>query len=209
MVGADNPQGIEQAVSVYLASLNRFFLPNNHFILLSTEEIKILLKTGGFGLANAEKIFPNRLEIKFEKSEPWLICREKSEECYYVDEKGALSESAPVFSENPLPQIHSGDLKGVKLGDSVISAEDAVFLKEWFLSLKTIGEAPAEIEFLKKGEIKILLKEGWFIYLAGMSSPGKIFRDLKLLLDQKIKDTRPKLEYVDLRFENKAFYKLR
>src|SRR3989344_3726410 len=207
-VGADNPHGIEQAVSVYLASLNRFFLPNNHFVLLSTEEIKSLLKTGGFGLASAEKIIPNRLEIKFEKSEPWLIFCETSEACYYIDEKGALSERSPVFSENPLPQIRSGDLKGVKLGDGIIPAEDAVFLKEWFSSLKTIGEAPAEIEFLKKGEIKILLKKGWFIYLAGRSSPEKIFWDLKLLLDQKIKDARPKLEYIDLRFENKAFYKL-
>jgi len=46
--------------------------------------------------------------------------------------------------------------------------------------------------------------------LASFELPAEqIAQDLKLLLDQKIGQDRPRLEYVDLRFPDKAFYKLR
>ena len=222
--GAENPPNIKGAILGHLTSRNSLFLPNNHYGLLSVERIEEILKDKGFGLASAEKAFPNTLIIKFKKSEPWLIfclpvevlprrqaglAKAGQSECYYIDEKGILGTRAPQFSELPLSQILLKDPAPLKLGGSVISSEDAVFLKSWFDSLKTIEAMPSEIEFSKEDEVKIILKEGWFIYLTKNSDPQKLFYDLKLLLDQKIKGSRPNLEYIDLRFENKAFYKLR
>lgn len=208
-VGVDNELNVKKSILNYLVSMNKFFLPNNHFAFLSTKQIETVLKETGFGLANAEKVFPNSLIIKFEKAEPWLMACKTQEECYYVDEKGAISARAPIFSELPLPHIRFKNAANVKLGDSVVSAENIAFLKIWFENLKTIDASPLTIEFLKDEEMKFFLKEGWFIYFTKNSDPQKLFIDLKFLLDQKIKDSRPKLEYIDLRFENKAFYKFR
>lgn len=208
-IGADNELDVKKSILSYLVSMNKFFLPNNHFAFLSTKQIEAVLKETGFGLASAEKVFPNSLIIKFEKAEPWLMACKTQEECYYVDEKGAISARAPIFSELPLPQIRFKNTADIKLGDSAVSAENIAFLKIWFENLKTIDARPLAIEYLKEEEIKISLKEGWFIHLTKNSDPQKLFTDLKLLLDQKIKDSRSKLEYIDLRFENKAFYKLR
>lgn len=206
---ADNESGVKKSILNYLVSMNKFFLPNNHFAFLSTTQIEAVLKETGFGLASAEKVFPNSLVIKFEKAEPLLMACKTQEECYYVGENGLVSARAPVFSELPLPQIRIENVSNLKLGDNVISTEDSAFIKKWIENLNTIDEHSSEIFFLKDGEMKIFLKEGWFIYLIKNSDPQKLFTDLKLLLDQKIKDSRSKLEYIDLRFENKAFYKLR
>lgn len=208
-VGAYNELDAKKTILNYLVSMNKFFLPNNHFAFLSTKQIEAVLKETGFGLASAEKVFPNSLIIKFEKTEPWLMACKTQEECYYVDEKGAISARAPIFSELPLPQIRFKNTADIKLGDSAVSAENIAFLKIWFENFKTIDAHPLAIEYLKDKEMKISLKEGWFIHLTKNSDPQKLFTDLKLLLDQKIKDSRSKLEYIDLRFENKAFYKLR
>lgn len=212
-----NSSEVGNAISSYIHSKNKFFLPQNHYLFLSADRIKEIFREKDFGTASVQKLFPNKLVVKFEKSEPWLIwCPPRlalgeagSPDCYYIDEKGALSDRAPYFSELPLPQVRIKDPIIAKLGNSIISSEDTVFLKAWLLSLKTIDALPSEIEFLGKAEIKIFLKEGWFIYLSRNSDPQKLFTDLRLLLEQKIKDSRPKLEYIDLRFENKAFYKLR
>ena len=216
-VGADSEPDVKGAILSYLASHNRFFLPNNHYALLSTGRISAVLKESGFGLASVAKAFPDTLIIKFDKSEPWLIYCLPAEalakagppDCYYVNAKGILGERTPHFSESPLPQISLKNSNNVKIGDGVISGEGVAFLKNWLEALKTIDAPPAAIEFSGETELKIFLKEGWFIYLPKNSDPQKLFYDLKLLLDQKIKEARPKLEYIDLRFENKAFYKLR
>jgi cell division septal protein FtsQ len=214
-----NPSDIQKTISDYLKSSNYFFLPNNHYVFLSADHINKLLKEHGFGLASANKLFPDTLIIKLKNTEPWLIfCASndiqankepEQNDCYYVYENGILGERSPRFSENPMPLIYPNNFDNLKVGNNIISTEDSAFLKKWLTNLKTIDALPTEISLLKNEEIKIVLKEGWFILITKKSNFQKIFNDLKLLLDQKIKDSRKKLEYIDLRFENKAFYKLR
>lgn len=204
--GADRIE-IEEALRPYLASLNGFYLPEDHYVFLSLDRIKEILKEKDFGAASAAKSFPNTLLIKFEKPEPHLIwCLP---DCYYIDGKGALSGRAPNFSEAPLPQIVLENSALPKLGENVISGENAANFEIWFQNLKSIGAIMTKIEFLSGGQLKIHVNEGWYIYLQENHGPQKLFNDLRLLLDQKIKENRANLEYIDLRFENKAFYKLR
>lgn len=193
----------------YLSSLNAAFLPRNNFFLFSSAEIERLIKDRGFGLADVSKNFPKTLVVKFEKSRPWLIFCSSEKNCYYLDERGILSEASPQFSENPIPQIEGVDAPNAKLGDRILSYEDAIFVRAWFQNLKKLEAEPANILLEKGNNLKIFLKEGWFIYVSKKLSTEKNFYDLKLLFDKKIKDRRPELEYIDLRFENKAFYKLR
>ena len=200
---------VELTIKNYLSSLNAAFLPKNNFFLFSSAEIERLIKDQGFGLADVSKNFPRTLVVKFEKSRPWLIFCKSEKNCYYLDEKGILSEASPQFSENPIPQIEGVDVPDAELGDRVLSYEDVIFLRSWFQNFKKLEVESASIWLEKGDNLKIFLKEGWFIYVSKKLSTEKTFYDLKLLFDQKIKDNRSKLEYIDLRFENKAFYKLR
>lgn len=198
---------IESAINPYLASLNSFWLPNNNFFLLKTSELENILKEKGVGLAQAKKSFPKILDVKFPQTEPWMIyCGDA--DCFYVSENGILADRAPKFSENPLPQVITGN-SGAKIGDVVVSPEEALALRKVFQKLKQLEISASFASFDGAGEIKIVTDEHWYLRLLRGSDAQKTFGDLKLLLDQKIKENRPNLDYIDMRFPNKAFYKLR
>lgn len=138
---------------------------------------------------------------------PWLIFCATSA-CFYVDANGVLSESAPRFSKNPLPELYLAEKGAVKIGERIMSEEEVSFLAVFLNALKDMSAAPERIA-ISAGGIKISLKEGWFILVSPELPPEKALGELKLLLDQKIGDRRAALEYVDMRFLNKAFYKLK
>jgi len=192
----------------YLAKKTSLFLPKNNFFLASAEEIRNVIKNKGFGIAQVEKKFPKTISVKFEKSEPWLIYCKAPEECYYVDALGALSERAPRFSRNPLTEI-TGKVSASILGDKLIPAKILVVIKFWFDSIGFLDIQTAKFDILENGDFKIFIEGGWFLYLNINLDHKKAFGDLKLLLDQKIKEDRARLEYIDMRFDNKAFYKLK
>ncbi len=203
---------LKNKISRRLGEKNMFFLPAGNFFLVSTAKIVDLLRTDGFGLAIVEKKFPKTLIISFPKTKPWLIFCSK-EDCFYVNEFGILADIAPKFSENPLPEIVIVGASAAtrRLGENVLDESQARFLRVAFDYLKNIEAEANKIEFQESNaaDAKIFLKEGWFIYVSLSSDPQKIFSDFKLLLEEKIKDGRNRLEYVDFRFGNKAFYKLK
>lgn len=181
-----------------------------NFFLVSTAKIADLLKAEGFGLANVEKKFPKTLIVSFPETKPWLIwCPE--ENCFYVSESGIVADIAPKFSKNPLPEIilKANSERQNYLGENILSESQTRFLHVALDYLKSVGAQADKIEFQSGEEAKIFLKEGWFIYVSLGFDSQRIFTDFKLLLDEKIKDGRNRLEYVDLRFPNKAFYKFR
>lgn len=197
---------LEQTISPYMASVNKFWLPQNNYFLFDPDKISELLKEKEVGIAIADKKFPKTLEISFPETEPWLIYCHTDEKCYYVSPFGILSDTAPRFSENPLPRVITENT-AMAIGGSVLSGDEISFLKQFLAEFKTLAITVKEITIKK--EIKFLTKEGWYLLADKNAAVQKIFSDLKLLLGQKIKGDRPKLEYIDMRFENKAFYKLR
>lgn len=168
--------------------------------LFNDSAFKHILQT--YGLASPE-IKPGEQP----KAPPWLIfCL--PDDCFYIDENGVLSESAPRFSENPLPELAIDGERSIKIGERLMEDAAIVFIKIFLDNLKSAGAEPARIEIADHGA-KIILKEGWHILISFDTSADEAASNLKLLLDQKIKEVRNGLEYIDLRFPNKAFYKLR
>lgn len=168
--------------------------------IFNASAFKYILQT--YGLASSES--QNEEQIK---APPWLIfCL--ADNCFYVDKSGVLSESAPRFSENPLPELAIGGEPDIKIGERAMKEAAVKFLNVFFSAIKSIGAEPSRVEILSN-ELKIVLKEDWYIFTSFDAPPEKTVANLKLLLDQKIKEKRADLEYVDMRFPNKAFYKLR
>ena len=57
-------------------------------------------------------------------------------------------------------------------------------------------------------EIRVVGPEGYRVYFDRESDLQNAFRVLKTVLAEEIKDRRARLDYIDLRFGNKVFYKL-
>lgn len=195
---------LERTISPYMASLNKFWLPTNNYFLFEPKSVVELLKEKEIGIATAEKKFPKTLEVNFPETEPWLIyCADK---CYYVSPAGFLTDTAPKFSENPLPMVSAGN-EAKSIGDSVLTDAQIKFLKNALARFKNMGITVREVAIGE--EIKFSTKENWNLLIGKDADLSKTFTDLGLLFSQKIKDDRANLEYIDMRFENKAFYKLR
>ncbi len=183
-------------------------IPKSSYVLFSEANVSALLLKNGFGLSNVKKKFPNTLKIEFVKSgAPWLIYCKTQEDCFFIDKAGVITERAPFFSEKPIPELVLNIDK--KLGEAVLERASVKFLLEGESQYLKNEIRMSKIELLKEDEIKIYSKEGWYLYTSVKLEPEKLFNNLMLLFDQKIDNRRKDLEYIDMRFQNKAFYKFK
>ena len=197
---------VEEKLGLSLSSLTKFFLPQNNFFLFPSKLAEEAILESGLGVADIEKKFPNKIEIEFKEIKPkFLYCIDK---CYYIDKNGIPYEIAPFFTESPLPILEFVDeaKKELKLGKEFLPQENAEFLLNFNNELKNLNISIKKIEI--KNDIKITMNENWNLLILKNQKDYKDFtKKLMILFEQKIKD-RSKIEYIDMRVENKAFYKL-
>ncbi len=108
------------------------------------------------------------------------------------------------------PSVSDESNQEVTLGQPVLAAE----MISAILNLNK--ELPTKTNLTINGfkmptpdsrEVKVVTSEGWEIYLDTTKDLEMQLANLKLVLDQKIKNNRQKLEYIDLRFGNRVYYK--
>ncbi len=208
---------LTNAFAGVFAAKNKLFLPKNNIFLFSPSDAERMLREQGIGIAAVKKHFPGTIVIEFESTEPkFIFCPDAL--CYYVNQSGVLSERAPIFSDNPLPLLIAQQ-KNPVLGDQIISKRAANFLTIFQKGIAALRTSVIKIESEKSSEAAtgsiVLTMRGesdrahtWQLLISDSSDPEKLVRDLGLLLREKIKNNIEKLEYVDFRFPDKAFFKL-
>ncbi len=97
-----------------------------------------------------------------------------------------------------------------KVGDSVLSRTIALSLSkvkdalhEKSIETRYILMNPAEVD------ASIVTTEGWTLHMNLFSDLPTQAKNASILLSQKIKDDRKKLDYIDVRFDNRLYYKIR
>ena len=198
-----NKHDVEEKLSFSLSSLTRFFLPRNNLFLFSSKIAENAILDSGLGVADIEKKFPNKIYVKFKEIKPkFLYCNKN--ECFYIDKNGIPYESAPIFSDSPIPILESN--KNLRLGEEFLENYEADFLIKLKEKIQKLGLTLKKIKI--ENDIKLTTNEGWqLILILGEKDHEKIVEKLYLLFERQIKD-RSKLEYIDIRFPNKVFYKL-
>jgi cell division septal protein FtsQ len=145
------------------------------------------------------------LEIK-ERKPAALFCQ--GENCAFLDEDGFVFEKSPFFSDGVfLKFFDERETVDKKLSFQLISEIQYKKLIEFaeFVSKENIKIYKI---ILEKNELyKLYTSETWYIILNSENDPRAAFENLKTALGEQIKDKREKLEYIDLRLENKIFYK--
>ena len=137
--------------------------------------------------------------------------------CAFLDETGFIFQPAPNFSgaiflkffdERKEPASPS---QGGPSGIGKMMIDPAEFKKIYlFAELLAKKEfAIAKIILKDAGIYEFYLKDDWYILLNDKNEPSQAFSNLELVLEQTIKEKRSKIEYIDLRFGKKVFYKLK
>ncbi len=115
-------------------------------------------------------------------------------------------------NENPTPLIiEKGNEETPIPGESVVGAEALSLILQCYAALPEVTGAGIRWFTVDPASdtIDVTLKSGWSVYLTTLL-PFDVQRDrLSLVLKEKIGDRRAELEYVDLRYDERIFFRFR
>lgn len=196
-----------------------FFNHDNIFLLTKSKLRNILIDRFPriLSIQISKDIFKKNINIQItERKEMGIYCQAQnlSEEilggCYYIDNDGVIFEQAPQTSGTLILVIKDYSGKEIKIRDSVLDKE----LIAKFIELCDVLSSQFSLKALDfvigndaiKG-FRLDTNEGWYILFDGSRDLESQIRALQLVLEEKIKEARKNLEYIDLRIENRVYYK--
>ncbi len=195
------------------------FLPKNNLLLFPEHKIERLLKQNfrKISSVDVERIFPNKVRIKIEERDSLLVwC--SGGPCYIIDENGFAYTGAdfesPEIKQNNLIVVINTGAKPVSLGEQVLKVEYIDFIiganqrlsSEHNFAMSGECHAPSALA----EEVSCKTTDGVDISLSMNLPLETTMKTLVLFMKKEIDDNeKANLEYLDLRFENRVFYKLK
>lgn len=192
--------------------------PRNNFLLISSGGIENLLN-GNFKKIRSvtvSKIFPDSINIVVDERKALLVwC--SGERCFLIDESGVAYNEADFGSDellqNNLVRITDTSASGVSVGDKLIEPS----YEQYVLSVK---DALAKSGYDSDGrywtpsrmaeEINIRTTQGMEIYFSTQFPLEDAMKAFDMVMKKEIPaDKKGDMKYVDLRTENKVFYKFK
>lgn len=133
----------------------------------------------------------------------------ESAECFFVDETGYVYREAPEISGTLLPTFYSYQEKSAHLKAQGV---ETTYLKFAAQVKKELRQAGIDmVGFVLSDEVGLDLRafssEGWFVYFDPTRVALTQAKILEAILQDEIKDKRATLQYVDLRVEDRVYYK--
>ena len=163
------------------------------------------------------KKFPSTLIVNITERKPALIFSTGGH-YYIVDDSGQafeeISHDSSDFQNSDWPVFQDDSNGKVNLNETAIDQDLLSFFlgardrlkNELDIDLDRVNETPSRMSY----DVRIRTVDGWMVYFDGNLNLDKQIEVLKTVLDNKIsKGDRPNLEYIDLRSDNKVFYKFR
>lgn len=138
------------------------------------------------------------------------------ENYFYLDVNGIVVSSEADIPEQtlknfPVIQITYAGITPVKPGDDVIVREKIAYIQSIYEELGR-SVTGIKIDYLiydpkQESELKIATEEGWQIFINTTLDAASQLKKLELALAEKIKGQRSGLQYVDLRINDRVYYK--
>jgi cell division septal protein FtsQ len=155
-----------------------------------------------------KNIFKKTIDIKIiERREAGIFC---GNECYYIDKDGVIFEKAPQTSGTLILAIKDNSAREVEIGKNALNKEfmgALINLREDLLNQLGLKALDFIIESNVMKDLRVNTNEGWYILFDRNRDLKNQLQALILALEEKIKESRKNLEYVDLRIENRVYYK--
>ncbi len=133
------------------------------------------------------------------------------DKCFFIDQTGFAFRPSPVLSGGDVPTVYVETAQDLALGSSVLDQKLLQFILDTRRALVAadLNLTDFVVRAQSAGDLEILAPEGWLIYLDTNRPPTGQIDALKRVLEQEVKEKRRQLEYVDLRVENRVYYKLK
>lgn len=212
----------ERDVRAYLgAALGEKYLllfPRSSYFLAHTGILAKGIRDAFPAIADVEmeKEFPRTLTVRVTERKFWgILCNTLQDanpvQCAALDETGFAYESAPLPQGNLLLIVES-DRPSLEPGKTRMDEE---LVREMQALQQKIREAIGgevarfEVRDRVSGEIRARAADGFMIWFKRGDDISNAMRVLKKVLDAEIGNRRENLDYIDVRFGNKVFYKFK
>lgn len=208
-------ESLREAVLKNLDGSRLGILPNDLYFFVNKEGLVGKIKERFPRVDNIKiiKDFPDKLIIEVsERVFFGILCeRGVDKNCFLLDREGVAYEEAPKSTGRLIPKIEV-DEKTIKPGTKVFeenvirqfeeaSLASSLFTGSFLVSYELFSKIPREIQAINSEGVRLYLNTG--------DDFKKMFELFKAVLDKEIKEKRSLLDYVDLRFGNKIFYKFK
>jgi hypothetical protein len=203
---------LEQSAWEMVSKKKFWLIPENNIFFLDKKQAVVKLKllfpeiknlSLDYDFANQTLYFNGELRQAAVK-----VCQDL--DCFFVDFSGIAFRAEDKMS--PFLLLEDKSLKQVELGKQFLPKKMINFAHEFkrlvanYIELEKIV---IEKEYLEAGFLKLQTKEGWYMLIDFGLDPELIFQNLRLVIEKQIKNSRSRIEYIDLRYPNKAYYMLR
>ena len=208
---------------IELSAQGKFFkfIPKNNFLFFPQKRIENLLKDNFKKIRGivVTKKFPDSISINIDERKAVMVwCN--FENCFLIDESGVAYSSAdfnsPEIVQNNLIIINDSSGHVFKVGEKITNPA----YEQYVLGIK---EALKNIEFEISNdannaygtpsnmadEIDVKTEQGTEFLFSTQFPLENAIRALDVTLKKGIEDKQKGFEYIDLRSENKVFYKLK
>jgi len=138
-----------------------------------------------------------------------IFCKQDTTDCFYIDRQGIIFEAAPKTSGGLVVLIKDYSNREIKLYDKILDPElinMILEIKDYLSTEIGLSVASFDIDAYPAGKLRVITNESWYILFGLKQEIKKQLLSLKAVLDGKIQD-RSLLQYVDLRIENRVYYK--
>ncbi len=164
-----------------------------------------------------KKKFPSELDVQVVERIPSVLFHASNGK-FLLDENSVAYDTADPEADTTkaygLVQFSENGGKNVNLGETVFSEKYQTYLLGIGSRVEDGTNIALEKNFqtpsLVSDDIRAMTKEGWGIYFNENIDLKKEIDMLGIVLDKEIPENqRPDLEYIDLRIDNKVYYKFK
>ncbi len=194
-----------------------FIFPKSNALIYPKKKILSDIKANIPRIENSQgKLLNSKtLEISISERDPaGLYCQKQTsqKECYFLDDDGYIYSVAPSF----IGDVYFVYLKNPEitnpLGQSYLDKEEFKKLPPFIQSLKDLNVIPHSLQ-RTLNEYYLEIQGGGKIIINKDDDLGKVRENLESFLNDQVTTQAPgfleSISYIDLRFGNKVFYKLK
>lgn len=193
-----------------------YILPQSNLIFFSSQAARRILAQE-FYIEEVDfiKHWPNVLKVNVAKNVIIAVLKTDQGE-FLVNRQGMLIQQLYNDTDDntktlPLVIERQGPLRN--LGEVVMDAMTAAFVDElyhhWQQELPDLSFQYLLFDKASLPTIQVYMPEGWYVNITREAPVGVQIESLKRLLQERIKADRQKLQYIDVRFGNRLYFKLK